>query len=106
MPVDRQADAVAPRASLHGHIYRHLPNGLETLRTTHLSQENRWGPCIRPCPYGRTCENAGTTLMERANSELALRSCHHAHRLRRTPPGISRTEGRAATTFCRRLAAD
>src|SRR6266481_4757675 len=41
MPPDRQADAFAPRTSLHGHIYRPRPNGLETLKTAHLSQENR-----------------------------------------------------------------
>src|SRR6266446_3427216 len=32
MPPDRQADAFAPRTSLHGHIYRPRLNGLETLK--------------------------------------------------------------------------
>jgi hypothetical protein len=30
-------------------------------------------------------KRAGTRLMERANSELALQSCHHADRSRRAP---------------------
>jgi hypothetical protein len=44
------------RASLHGHNYRHRPNWLETLKTTHRSQENSRGASIRPCPNGRTYE--------------------------------------------------
>src|SRR6266404_1352461 len=79
-----QADAFAPRTSLHGHIYRPRPNGLETLKDSPALAREQTGASIRPCPDGRTYETAGTTLMERANSELALRRCHHADRLRRT----------------------
>src|SRR4029077_5073784 len=52
MPAGRQADAVAPRTSLHGDRYRCRPNRLESRKTTHHSQENWWGPSIRPLSLG------------------------------------------------------
>src|SRR6202521_4767551 len=101
------ADAVcAAHSSLHGHSYRHPPNGLETQRTAHLSQENRWRPSNRPCPNRRTGESAETTPMERTKKNCLCEAIAlvgvGGEDDNRNQPHL----GEGAATFCTRWAAD
>src|SRR6266478_5075542 len=104
MPPDRQADAFAPRTSLHGHIYRHRPNGLETLKTTHLSQENRREllsghvpmDVLTRSPERRLWRGELRTGFAKVSSRRSLKEDAgvRASGRSKAPPGISRTRGR------------
>src|SRR6266403_4563525 len=106
MPPDRQADAFAPRTSLHGHIYRHRPNGLETLKTTHLSQENRREPLSGHVPMDVLTRAPGRRLW-RGELRTARRCADGASRKRgRAPPPHRLSFAKSRRTLASELGAE
>src|SRR6266404_6751463 len=80
-----KADAFAPRTSLHGHIYRPRPNGLETLKDN---------PPLAKRTDGSFCPamSRWTYLRERRNDAYGEGELRTA---RRCADGASRKRGRA-----------